>query len=64
MVVGGGKVGGRRKVNVVLVGCGMPKKSMGWYHLTQLLKMKNVNVIAVVEVRMTMRGEERRVMGP
>ena len=55
MVVGGGKVGGRRKVNVVLVGCGMPKKSMGWYHLTQLLKMKNVNVIAVVEVRMRMR---------
>jgi len=49
MVVCGGREGGRRKVNVVLVGCGMPKRSMGWYHLTQLLKMKNVNIVAVVE---------------
>ncbi|GMI17418.1 hypothetical protein TrLO_g12017 [Triparma laevis f. longispina] len=48
MVVSGGG-GGSRTVNVVLVGCGMPKKSMGWYHLTQLLSMPNVNVLAVVE---------------
>jgi len=38
-----------RKVNVVLVGCGMPKKSMGWYHLTQLLKMPRARVTDVVE---------------
>jgi len=36
-------------LDVVLVGCGMPKKGMGWYHLTQLLEMKNVNVRAIVE---------------
>jgi len=36
-------------VDVVLVGCGIPKKGMGWYHLTQLLKMETVNVSAVVE---------------
>ena len=39
----------KKVVKVVLVGCGMPKKSMGWYHLTQLLKMKDVEVLAVVE---------------
>mmetsp|Transcript_15570 Transcript_15570/g.22992 ORF Transcript_15570/g.22992 Transcript_15570/m.22992 type:complete len:439 (-) Transcript_15570:257-1573(-) len=36
-------------VDVVLVGMGMPKKGMGWYHLTQLLKMPQANVIGVVE---------------
>jgi len=36
-------------LDVVLVGCGLPKKGMGWYHLTQLLEMENVNVKAVVE---------------
>jgi hypothetical protein len=24
-------------VSVVLVGCGVPLKSMGWYHATQIL---------------------------
>lgn len=36
-------------LDVVLVGCGLPKRGMGWYHLTQLLDMKNVNVVGVVE---------------
>lgn len=36
-------------LDVVLVGCGLPKKGMGWYHLTQLLSMNKVNVRAVVE---------------
>ena len=36
-------------LDVVLVGCGLPKKGMGWFHLTQLLEMERVNVIAVVE---------------
>ena len=31
----------RKRIEVVLVGCGMPKKSMGWYHLMQLLEMKD-----------------------
>lgn len=41
----------KKRAKVVLVGCGMPKKSMGWYHLTQLMKMKDdgVDVVAVVE---------------
>ena len=39
----------RPMVNVVLVGCGMPKKSMGWYHLVQLLRMPQARVIDVVE---------------
>mmetsp|Transcript_24141 Transcript_24141/g.27963 ORF Transcript_24141/g.27963 Transcript_24141/m.27963 type:complete len:478 (-) Transcript_24141:154-1587(-) len=38
-----------KSLDVVLVGCGMPKKGMGWYHLTQLLDMPNANVVAVVE---------------
>jgi len=38
-----------KTVDVVLVGMGMPKKGMGWYHLTQLLKMPQANVIGVVE---------------
>jgi predicted dehydrogenase len=36
-------------LDVVLVGCGVPKRGMGWYHLTQLLDMPNANVTAVVE---------------
>uniref|UniRef100_A0A7S1BJM4 Gfo/Idh/MocA-like oxidoreductase N-terminal domain-containing protein n=1 Tax=Corethron hystrix TaxID=216773 RepID=A0A7S1BJM4_9STRA len=36
-------------VDVVVVGCGLPKRGMGWYHLTQLLEMRRVRVIGVVE---------------
>ena len=36
-------------VDVVLVGCGCPKRGMGWYHLTQLVEMPNVCMKAVVE---------------
>lgn len=36
-------------LDVVVVGCGMPKRGMGWYHLTQLLEMKNANMVGVVE---------------
>ncbi len=36
-------------LDVVVVGCGLPKKGMGWFHLTQLLDMPLVNVVAVVE---------------
>eukprot|EP00592_Proboscia_alata_P000351 CAMPEP_0194377734 /NCGR_PEP_ID=MMETSP0174-20130528/32253_1 /TAXON_ID=216777 /ORGANISM="Proboscia alata, Strain PI-D3" /LENGTH=380 /DNA_ID=CAMNT_0039159289 /DNA_START=329 /DNA_END=1471 /DNA_ORIENTATION=+ len=36
-------------VDVVVVGVGMPKRGMGWYHLIQLLEMENVNVTACVE---------------
>ncbi len=36
-------------LDVVLVGCGMPKRGMGWYHLTQLLDMPNANMTAVIE---------------
>lgn len=36
-------------LDVVIVGCGMPKRGMGWYHLTQLLDMPNANMVAVVE---------------
>lgn len=36
-------------LDVVIVGCGVPKRGMGWYHLTQLLEMENVNMRAVVE---------------
>ena len=42
-----------KKVDVVVVGMGMPKKGMGWYHLTQFLTdeklSQNVNVLGVVE---------------
>uniref|UniRef100_A0A7S3VEF7 Gfo/Idh/MocA-like oxidoreductase N-terminal domain-containing protein n=1 Tax=Chaetoceros debilis TaxID=122233 RepID=A0A7S3VEF7_9STRA len=40
---------GDKTLDVVLVGCGMPKRGMGWYHLTQLLEMENANVIGMVE---------------
>eukprot|EP00968_Pinguiococcus_pyrenoidosus_P006835 scaffold449_cov241-Pinguiococcus_pyrenoidosus.AAC.18 len=36
-------------VDVALVGCGCPKRGMGWYHLVQLLEMPEANVTAVVE---------------
>jgi predicted dehydrogenase len=36
-------------VDVIIVGCGLPKKGMGWYHLTQLLDMPTANLRAVVE---------------
>lgn len=38
-----------KSLDVVIVGCGLPKRGMGWYHLTQLLEMKTANVKAVVE---------------
>jgi len=37
------------ELDVIIVGCGLPKRGMGWYHMTQLLDMKNVNMKAVVE---------------
>jgi len=45
----GNRAGSKNTLDVVLVGCGMPKKGMGWYHLTQLLDMTSVNMRAVVE---------------
>jgi len=36
-------------VTVYLIGCGLPKKSMGWFHLTQLLTMEKVVVKGIVE---------------
>eukprot|EP00559_Dactyliosolen_fragilissimus_P004029 CAMPEP_0184859358 /NCGR_PEP_ID=MMETSP0580-20130426/4360_1 /TAXON_ID=1118495 /ORGANISM="Dactyliosolen fragilissimus" /LENGTH=508 /DNA_ID=CAMNT_0027355955 /DNA_START=63 /DNA_END=1589 /DNA_ORIENTATION=+ len=38
-----------KTVDFVIVGCGLPKRGMGWYHLTQILEMPNVNVRGVVE---------------
>merc|ERR1711865_573333 len=35
--------------DVVLVGCGAPNRSMGWYHATQLLEMPNTRLTDVVE---------------
>lgn len=40
---------GDKALDVVIVGCGMPKRGMGWYHLTQLMEMPNANVVGVVE---------------
>lgn len=37
------------KLDVVVVCCGQPKLSMGWFHLTQLLEDPTVNVTAIVE---------------
>lgn len=45
----GNRPGVEGTVDVVVVGCGLPKKSMGWYHITQLLEMKNVNLRAIIE---------------
>lgn len=36
-------------LDVVVVGCGVPKRGMGWYHVVQLLDMPSVNVRGVVE---------------
>ena len=36
-------------LDVVLVGCGLPHVSMGWFHLTQLLDHEHVRLRAVVE---------------
>ena len=53
LIKGGGKARGNRPrgetLDVVVVATGLPKKGMGWYHLTQLLEMPKVNVVAVVE---------------
>ena len=51
-ILKGPKLGNRTTGNtydVVVVGTGLPKKGMGWYHLTQLLEMENVNVRAIIE---------------
>ena len=40
---------GDSPLSVALVCCGEPKKSMGWFHLTQLLEDSRVKVDAVVE---------------
>lgn len=36
-------------LNVVVVGCGEPKKSMGWFHITQLMADPDVALTAIVE---------------
>ena len=36
-------------VEVVVVCCGAPKLSMGWFHLTQLLEREDVRVSSVIE---------------
>lgn len=38
-----------KTLDVVVVGCGLPKRGMGWYHLTQLLTSDDVTVAGVVE---------------
>jgi len=45
----GNRPGRKDTIDVVVVGCGLPKRGMGWYHLIQLLDMPSVNVRAVVE---------------
>mmetsp|Transcript_12972 Transcript_12972/g.33790 ORF Transcript_12972/g.33790 Transcript_12972/m.33790 type:complete len:406 (-) Transcript_12972:264-1481(-) len=42
---------GGSKVDMVIVGCGVPKRGMGWYHSTQLLKgeIPDGRLSAVVE---------------
>ena len=45
----GNRPGRKDTIDVVVVGCGLPKRGMGWYHLVQLMNMPNVNVRAVVE---------------
>jgi len=44
-----GKKNEKSTVTVYLIGCGLPKKSMGWFHLTQLLTMEKVVVKGIVE---------------
>jgi hypothetical protein len=31
---------GDKQCEVVLVGCGLPKRGMGWYHAVQMIKNK------------------------
>jgi len=38
-----------KTIDVVIVGCGLPKRGMGWYHLTQLFEMDCASVAGVVE---------------
>ena len=45
----GNRPGRKDTIDVVVVGCGLPKRGMGWYHMMQLLDMRSVNVRAVVE---------------
>merc|ERR1719282_132713 len=37
------------KVPTIVVGCGEPKKSMGWFHLQQLAVNPKAELLAVVE---------------
>jgi len=37
------------QLNVIVVGCGEPKKSMGWFHITQLMTDPDVQLAAIVE---------------
>ena len=36
-------------VRTIVVGCGEPKKSMGWFHLQQLAVNPKAELLAVVE---------------
>ena len=36
-------------VRTIVVGCGEPKKSMGWFHLQQLSVNPKAKLLAVVE---------------
>ena len=36
-------------VNVIIIGCGVPGQSIGWFHATQLMESVCGNVIAIVE---------------
>jgi len=47
-------------ISVVVVGCGLPKKSMGWYHVDQLQKMttSNANVVSIVEPYFVSLGDK------
>jgi len=40
---------GGKTLDVVVVGCGLPKRGMGWYHLIQLLENEDVTVAGVIE---------------
>ncbi|KAL7470215.1 hypothetical protein ACHAXS_010457 [Conticribra weissflogii] len=38
-----------KTLDVVVVGCGLPKANIGWFHLVQLQQMPNVRIRAVIE---------------
>lgn len=40
---------GSNIIDLVLVGCGLPEKGMGWHHLKQLLEIKTVNILCIIE---------------